>query len=610
MRPAITEVLPGQPWSICSRRDIERFFQQNLQHCLANRPRRSKHPYPRELPGEFYTADEQCEMLLGRGSRACKIPVLQTCQQLWCEKVVEGKKTCITRSVKRADGTPCGDGMKCYSGTCLHSSRRPVPVDGGWSSWGEYGTCSRTCGGGIMISRRECSRPTPQNGGRFCIGDKTRVASCNTDDCPDDTDFRAQQCANFNGKRPRSLMNADVDKSPVWVPKYSGLNDRDRCKLVCSDIHTHTYVTWEYAVIDGTRCSDKTTDICVQGQCMPAGCDHRLGSKLKYNKCGVCGGSRKSCKKVKAKYNDRRNGYNDVITFPVGANRISVTQKSSSQDHYDGNYLVLLDDHDNYMVNGQMYLMIDSKDIQYGGTTIKYSGVGQRTESIITETPLKRALKLQVLTNRNNKSPLSSPRIKIQYYITRTKKSKKSKKNKNRTRLRVSKTDLTPRRAAPVRQPAPQSSPQNPLSSSSSQGRWVTGRWRKCKVFGSETCGKGQMKRIVTCKDGKSASSNCSPRDKPRNRQNCMVKCPRNSRGAPSRPTPPPPRQRVQSNRVEAGRWRYGHWSECSTSCGLGFKKRQVKCLTSSGKELSDSTCNPDLRPSDTHGCRNSDCRS
>ncbi len=40
MRPSITEVLPSQPWSVCSRRDIARFFEQDRAHCLTNEPAR------------------------------------------------------------------------------------------------------------------------------------------------------------------------------------------------------------------------------------------------------------------------------------------------------------------------------------------------------------------------------------------------------------------------------------------------------------------------------------------------------------------------------------------------------------------------------------------
>ncbi|PKU26991.1 hypothetical protein llap_22705 [Limosa lapponica baueri] len=41
-----------------------------------------------------------------------------------------------------------------------------------------------------------------------------------------------------------------------------------------------------------------STSVCVQGKCIKAGCDGKLGSKKKFDKCSVCGGDNKSCKKV------------------------------------------------------------------------------------------------------------------------------------------------------------------------------------------------------------------------------------------------------------------------------------------------------------------------
>lgn len=51
-------------------------------------------------------------------------------------------------------------------------------------------------------------------------------------------------------------------------------------------------------VVDGTLCTPDSTSVCVQGKCIKAGCDGNLGSKKKFDKCGVCGGDNKSCKKV------------------------------------------------------------------------------------------------------------------------------------------------------------------------------------------------------------------------------------------------------------------------------------------------------------------------
>lgn len=56
-------------------------------------------------------------------------------------------------------------------------------VDGAWSSWGAYGTCSVTCGGGTQSRTRTCTNPTPQYGGAACPGTDTTSQDCNTQIC-------------------------------------------------------------------------------------------------------------------------------------------------------------------------------------------------------------------------------------------------------------------------------------------------------------------------------------------------------------------------------------------------------------------------------------------
>lgn len=58
-----------------------------------------------------------------------------------------------------------------------------VAVDGGWSAWGPWQQCSRTCGGGVEFSHRECTDPVPQNGGKYCEGQRVQYQSCNTQPC-------------------------------------------------------------------------------------------------------------------------------------------------------------------------------------------------------------------------------------------------------------------------------------------------------------------------------------------------------------------------------------------------------------------------------------------
>ncbi len=51
-----------------------------------------------------------------------------------------------------------------------------VPVDGGWSTWKNLGTCFN----GIQSQSRTCTNPSPANGGAICVGDSIQNISCST----------------------------------------------------------------------------------------------------------------------------------------------------------------------------------------------------------------------------------------------------------------------------------------------------------------------------------------------------------------------------------------------------------------------------------------------
>ena len=56
----------------------------------------------------------------------------------------------------------------------------PCPsIDGLWSEWGQWGTCDVTCGDtGVVQRSRACDSPAPQNGGLDCIGESGQDNSC------------------------------------------------------------------------------------------------------------------------------------------------------------------------------------------------------------------------------------------------------------------------------------------------------------------------------------------------------------------------------------------------------------------------------------------------
>lgn len=136
--------------------------------------------------------------------------------------------------------------------------------------------------------------------------------------------FREEQCEKYNS--PSHLDHRGQVKE--WIPKYAGVSPRDRCKLFCrargssefkvfgSKVTLHEPAPGPRSrrepnpnanllrqVIDGTSCGPDTTSVCVQGQCVKAGCDKVMGSNLRVDKCGQCGGSGLSCRKITGLYN-------------------------------------------------------------------------------------------------------------------------------------------------------------------------------------------------------------------------------------------------------------------------------------------------------------------
>ncbi|CAF4070391.1 unnamed protein product [Rotaria sp. Silwood2] len=99
----------------------------------------------------------------------------------------------------------CGNGIQIYTRNCTPPSggglmcagptrreeicnlNRPCPIDGGWSDWSNFTTCSVTCGIGVYSRIRECNNPVPQYGGDLCIGPPLETAYCLTNvSCPID----------------------------------------------------------------------------------------------------------------------------------------------------------------------------------------------------------------------------------------------------------------------------------------------------------------------------------------------------------------------------------------------------------------------------------------
>ena len=59
-----------------------------------------------------------------------------------------------------------------------------VIVNGGYSDWTAWDTCSVTCGNGTQTRTRDCSNPVPEHGGIDCTGDTSETQTCDQVPCP------------------------------------------------------------------------------------------------------------------------------------------------------------------------------------------------------------------------------------------------------------------------------------------------------------------------------------------------------------------------------------------------------------------------------------------
>ncbi|XP_023166272.2 papilin isoform X2 [Drosophila hydei] len=208
-----------------------------------------------------------------------------------------------------------------------------------WTDWSSPSDCSRTCGGGVSYQTRECRR-RDANGEDMCSGGSRRYYSCNTQDCPEeDPDFRAMQCSRFDYTKFDGVLY-------TWVPYTNAANP---CELNCMPKGERFYYRQREMVVDGTRCNDKDLDVCVNGQCMPVGCDMMLGSEAKEDKCRKCGGDGSTCKTIKNTYtsSDLSAGYNDLLLVPQGATNIRIQESAPSN-----NYLACRNQTGHYYLNG------------------------------------------------------------------------------------------------------------------------------------------------------------------------------------------------------------------------------------------------------------------
>ncbi|KAJ8724122.1 hypothetical protein PYW07_008102 [Mythimna separata] len=192
----------------------------------------------------------------------------------------------------------------------------------------------------------------------LCTGGDTKYFSCQTQDCPEGSaDFRAEQCAAFNGefrgikyKPPEGYSESKFFVLYSWEPYTNAANP---CALNCRPYGERFYFQHKPQVIDGTQCREGSLDVCVNGTCQPVGCDMMLNSTAREDKCRECRGNGANCRTTTGVFDsqDLMKGYNDILLIPASATNIIIEELFPSN-----NYLALRAKNGTYYLNGHYYI--------------------------------------------------------------------------------------------------------------------------------------------------------------------------------------------------------------------------------------------------------------
>ncbi|XP_042238762.1 A disintegrin and metalloproteinase with thrombospondin motifs 3-like [Homarus americanus] len=587
MAPLVAATFSRFHWSKCSK--TEYHTKAHDWSCLLNKPQWKNATTVLSTIKYQYSLDDQCRMEFGEGYGLCSsFGATDPCTHLWCSNS-SSPHHCKTKKGPPLEGTTCGEQKWCRHGFCVAVSQEtedtdgesPVrhnPQDGGWSTWSQWGPCSRTCGTGVAFRTRACDHPPPAWGGRRCRGKREEWKVCGVEECPlPRIDIRAQQCSFIT-----RIVNLDLRRSALsWLP-YEPKRRKKKCRISCySHATNEVYIGREY-VVDGTPCSyDQPNDICVQGKCVAMGCDKVVASMAQEDECGVCGGDGATCINNQFDYHEvPPTEYSLVATLPAGARNIMIKEEAPTM-----NFLALTDNSSSFFLNGGRS-QEPSKSFISEGAKFLYSSRGER-EVLQARGPLLRPVSIMIHGTRAQESVRVTTtfltQLKQEHYqwevgpFTACSVTCGGGEQHQTLVCRDRRTDKQVFHSSCRHLPRP-SLNTTTCNSFGCKAKWVTGPWEHC----STTCGPhGVQERTVSCVTLPEADGT--------NRTTGIVDPLRCSTD------PMPEAQRECLRDPCPAHWSPSGWGECSSSCGEGVETRLWECVGGGGNEVTYN-CGPQPR--------------
>uniref|UniRef100_A0A914N2D7 ADAMTS cysteine-rich domain-containing protein n=1 Tax=Meloidogyne incognita TaxID=6306 RepID=A0A914N2D7_MELIC len=228
------------------------------------------------LPGQRFTADQQCSYFWGRDFQV-EIPNGRSfediCRILWCGN----SGSTISTAHPALEGSWCGNEKWCHAGHCgeWHSEMGAYPVvtDGNWSEWTSsekqcpITQCQITGSIAIISQMRTCTAPAPNNGGKPCTGSNVRGIVCGGI-------AKSTICEGFTrqeyGDRLCTAIAHDQIRADRQLSGTSFLHATQPCKIWCH-VRDSEMIRNKGQFPNGSPCGPGQH--CVGGVCLQLNCD-------------------------------------------------------------------------------------------------------------------------------------------------------------------------------------------------------------------------------------------------------------------------------------------------------------------------------------------------
>ncbi|XP_042239108.1 ADAMTS-like protein 4 [Homarus americanus] len=323
------------------------------------------------------------------------------------------------------------------------------------------------------------------------------------------------------------------------------------------------------------------------------GCDGVLGSGLRLDSCGHCGGDNSSCRVIAGIFSRAKMpyGYNLIATLPRGAANITIQHVKPST-----NYLALRHQGGEFFVNGN-WAVNASGNYLSGGTTFTYLRPERyQGDKVTAMGPLDQPVDVMLFYQSTN------PGIKYEYRLPMSSPSSSSKHVSGGVvpgspqRPRRPDNPLNPNVPGGPASRTPPSGPVNDARSVNGNSVLSSQRWkeeeeeerkkkrkeRRGKKNGRK--GTGGVKKRRTRYEWKVVGFSSCTETCGGGSQTTRVVCVKRKRGneVPSshcRVLPRPAEETVRCNlRPCPATWVAEEWGPCSVTCGLGVQTRALTC--------------------------------